>query len=534
MITTDEVPERHLIPRWHTVSKSLDLGEFEAGVNASKYRQERSSLSFELLTKEFEEKKRRWQDSNDVVDAREFVGIAVVAGQEGSSSVLGAAMQVLSEDQSFAGTKDLAQSVVEGQRTISAFGSNVEKMRFESEISFRKKLLYFNPRDGFNLTELALLHANLGQLRKAGRYLEKALQVLPSNRYVLRANARFYAHIEEPDKAVGILRRVGVEHEDPWIMSALMASEALAGMPIQNWKKSKRLVSASGTQALGCSELASEIGTLELDAGSRRAAKKFFKTSLLAPTENSVAQIEWANRKAKIFDDEAVGVDYSRSHEAYSHELFYHKKIAESLQQCTLWADLEPFSSKPALFASFIACVFPQYSAKGLDLALLASGDNTPDAVLFNNLSVLSAYNGDLKQADQYLQSFKYKDVDLTASITATATEGLIKFRKGKFEDGSKLYLEAIEKSLQNKLPDYALRAMSFYARELKRIKSPSAMQLVELINATFKKAEEKRVRLPKDLEMMQQELNDKSIFIDSVNSNLSIDFSDIKINMDV
>jgi hypothetical protein len=85
-------------------------------------------------------------------------------------------------------------------------------------------------------------------------------------------------------------------------MAAQMAAEDVARKPPSFWRETRRLLGADRFSDFELAELAAAPGTLQLEAGSHKIARKLFRRSLTAPTENAVAQAHWASRRDPAID----------------------------------------------------------------------------------------------------------------------------------------------------------------------------------------------------------------------------------------
>src|SRR5207249_126382 len=106
---------------------------------------------------------------------------------------------------------------------------------------------------------------------------------------------------------------------DPWLVAAEVAVSPLAGRTSRLIKHGRRLLESHQFEPIAVSELASAIGTEDLAAGSVRRARQLFGSSLNDPTENAVAQAEWASRHDAGFKFEERLLDVEYSYEARAH-----------------------------------------------------------------------------------------------------------------------------------------------------------------------------------------------------------------------
>ena len=507
MIQSDDLTARHMIPRWRSVRDSVKAGELSA---VSKKQKEIYSASFlseraMSLEAEFQKKKDEWIASGSLPDAEELLSIALIARKESDEAVFAPAQQLLYDQDTLPELRSFADRVIHGLEPGSKSALPMEEAKIRAEIARRKALLSLNPRDGLLLAETALLYVKLGQTHAAKRMLEIALALNPHDRYILRAAARFFVHIDQPDLAVNALRKSPRSRTDPWLMAALLASESTASEVTNSWRRARSILSNENFSDFDRSELASEIATLELSSGSRRKALSLFKKSAVAPTENSIAQIEWAGRHAAILDPETFLQDLSLSSEAKANSTFYKSQWQEALLACEAF---EPFSVRPAIFGSFVATTMTKELDRGLSIAMDGLRANPLDATLLNNVSVIYAYQGDImaakKFADEAERNAKNKP---GRSVVAKATRGLIDFRSGQIDIGIERYAEAIRSAVQDGNSTLAIRAFCYLGRELARLDRRAAEIILSEIIKYREALLRRGARISKDVEFIMDEL---------------------------
>lgn len=508
MIDNFEILQRHMLPRWRSLQHSIAAGEL------SSTKHERSKLMQSGLVEsarrrtesEFQRFKQAWEDTGDIYFAEELLTFAVILGREDDPSVLTAAIAIGGSPHIRDGMRIFAQEVVHGLDKGDI--GRLPRVRAEifSEIHRRKKLIRLNPRDGLRIAETALLYANLGQRRIARSLIEQALKLLPNDRYVLRAAARFFAHIGKPDIADRWLLRSPRTTHDPWLASAQMATSAAADSAPIRWKGAKLLLGNDSFSKHDKSELAAQVGTFELAGGSRRQALKLLRLGASDPTENAIAQIEWLGRKASEFKPEDFISDISFSHEAAANTAYWQSNWDESLQACENWQDLEPFSVRPAIFGSFVSSIRSTSLERGLALAELGLVSNPRDSTLLNNMAVLLAYQGKIEEAKEKLGQIVVKSGD-GAEVSKIATEGLIEFRSGNVTVGTELYGKAVEKAVDSKDWLTALRAFSFLTREVSRVDPEMTKEFVTQIDSSIQTLQKRGIRVPRDVQIIREQL---------------------------
>jgi tetratricopeptide (TPR) repeat protein len=208
-------------------------------------------------------------------------------------------------------------------------------------------------------------------------------------------------------------------------------------------------------------ELASALGSLEAENGNHRVARRFLRQALIDANENSVAQIRWLNRSHL---GEAIDVSHANPpllHEANSWASYYKGEFETAQKEALSWLEDQPFASAPATLSSFIAAdIFLDFES-GKSIALASLKSNPDDPMLLNNLAVCLMELGELDTAATTLSRLKYEDRGGKIDATHKATFGMFAFRKGNYEEGRKLYLDAIVKATNSGEKATAARAAS-------------------------------------------------------------------------
>lgn len=464
MIPSDDI-KRQVVPRWRSIRATKDAGEFGSARRRPETETDRSVS--ERLASEFALRVDEWKELCDVAAAEELVAIAMVAGRTEDAHVVAAAEHILEDGEILPGSKELAALIViagpqDGDRVPG--GSETAKMRIE--LARRKRLLRLYPRDALLLTETALLYTNLGMTGRAGQLLRSAFGVAPNNRYVLRSLTRFLVHAKEPGLALSFLSKSGALQTDPWLLAAYLAAEDVAGKTTNVWRQTKRLLAEENFSNFELAELRAAAGTLHLEAGSHKLARKMFRSSMAEPTENAVAQAHWASRRDSSID---VHADVTaNTFEALAWEQQIAGNWSGTVDAIKKWLDLEPFSVRPAAMGSFVAVAHQGDGKAGEEFAQRGLIANKEDALLRNNLAVSLALQGKLTQASAELETIKFKH-STSGEVVNLATRGLIQMRGGAVYEGAGLYGRAIELSLKLKDPILWCRAAAFFLYECSR-----------------------------------------------------------------
>ena len=209
-------------------------------------------------------------------------------------------------------------------------------------------------------------------------------------------------------------------------------------------------------------KLSSAIATEQLKTGAVKLARRSFAQSLVNPNDNALAQGVWAEQ----WLSDLVELPHERfSGEAAVRSSLATSQYGDAINACWVWFEDEPYSINPAANGSFIATALTQdYEAalKFVQRGLIAS-PNEP--ILLNNAAVSLSLLG--RVAEARVQFSKLKRPDNGRALTIyLATSGLIQFREGKAEEGSRLYREALEKSLQGGHKVLAFRVFTHWIAE--------------------------------------------------------------------
>lgn len=465
MIPSDDI-KRQVVPRWRSIQATKDAGEFGS---ASKQRESEADKSVSgRLAAEFALRVQEWRAERDIACAEELIAIATVSGQTSDADVIAAAEFVLKDRDVLSGSRELAELIfVAGPSQEDRVPEGFETAKVRLELARRKRLLRLYPRDALLLTETALLYTNLGMTAQAGKLLRSAFGVAPNNRYVLRSLTRFLVHAKKPDLALDFLNKSSALQADPWLLAAFLAAEDVAGKTTNAWRQTKRLLSEDRFSDFELAELRAAAGTLHLEAGSHKLARKMFRSSMTEPTENAVAQAHWANRRDSSID--VVQGDVApNAFEALAWEQQLAGNWRSTLDAVSKWLDLEPFSVRPAVVGSFVSVSHLGDGKAGEDFSRRGLIANKGDSTLHNNLAVSYAIQGKLQLASAELDIVKFKHGTPEEAVNL-ATRGLIQMRAGAPAEGVRLYNEAMQLALKLKNRILWSRAAAFFLFEASR-----------------------------------------------------------------
>ena len=345
-----------------------------------------------------------------------------------------------------------------------------------------------SPRRATFHVDAALAHATLGNRKSANREARIALELAPTNRFVVRSAARLLISQDEPDEAAWILRHFGSYASDPWVLAPLMSAMQLAGEKPTEFRAARELSALGNHSAADLAELWAEMATIELGAGKTKAARGLFRSSLQNPNDNVVAQAEWAS-KAGGFTLSEADLSVERGYEARSRAFAREAKWSQSVIEGQAWQRDEPFSLEPALSTSYIAALVLEDYQKALDVASSGLNFHPKDPTLRNNAAFAAAKLGDTEKAREHLRHAGHA-AGSDERNAMVATRGLIAFRDGQPAVGRALYTQAVNEFRRAGNADMSVLASSLWALEELRIQSPIALNARDAAQEDFARAQ--------------------------------------------
>ena len=467
-----EEPKRKIIPRWRDFVTTTALGELasdESSDSGSKASPKPQYSIDKICT--------AWASNKSLWYALDLVSAALAVEEKERPEVQEAALFIIENaaDSPVPGVA-VARSVLNqhpGKPSADDEEDELTVANLRRGIHTQRQRLATDPRNSVVWVDLARLYTIAGQHEQALRAIEVAYKQQPDNRFVLRSASRFFVHIGEHDRALRVLRNSETVSLDPWLAAAEIGVSGFVGKSSRLVKSAKSLLADDNVSPFMGSELASALGTLELQDGNAKLAKKFFQRSLTAPTENSLAQAEWATKQIVSLESAVSATDAPRSYEAKAIHGF---RLGDwnLVRGSTLrWLRDQPFSSRPAGLLSYIYSeIFDNYSdAERILKQSLKS--NPSDRLLKNNLAFVLICQGQLIEAEKILADVDPRAVDDEFSVTLIATLGLLFFRRGEYQEGTQLYREAIEQFRRKRLARYEALAAIHLARETMLAKLP-------------------------------------------------------------
>ena len=481
-----EKKNRTLVPNWRSVNKTAQLGELES-IYKDKDVFLLPSINLEKHIVEFHENKSSPY-------AADLINAAIVGGKQNDDNVKEAASFILESSNTSTCLTSLAKNILDpydfdSEYDLSHLNLNDLDDCFSVKyhyilISDLKKSLSecsFNP---LVWVELARNYLILGVKNKAIKAMGVALQQAADNRYVIRCAARLFAHFDDLDYAHHLLKKSYITRTDPWVMATEISISSLLNKNSRNIKRGIEMVHSAKYSPFSISELASSIGTIELNNGSRKKSKKLFKKSLESPNDNSLAQLEWiiSEKDKTLFDASIVDSYNGHSFEAHAYYNYHTHNLVSALNYVTKWFCDMPYSKRPVMLGTHIAHVLNnlELAVRFVNKGLIAYPN---DNALLNNLAYFYALENRCGEASEVINRISLRNESNDSIRTCCiATIGLIAFRNRDYEKGRLLYKWAINESYNNDDKYHNWLATLNYAREEMLAKTNHIEQAMDLV----------------------------------------------------
>jgi len=463
-----EDKDRKVIPRLRSFRTTFALGELDS---AGVFR-EAAYMGYEAS---LETKIQAWKENRTVSFAADLVSAALVLQRPDEAKEAARFLMARNSEAPLA-AREVAQRILateEGdvQPRVVVDVSLPHADQIFDRIRLMRSRLRNEPRNSILWVELARAYALVGLEGKAEKAMDIAVGLGSSNRFVLRSAARLFIHVGRTSKAHYILQRAESTKYDPWLLSAEIAAASAANRTSDFVRIGQQLLENESIPLFHKNELGSAIATLELSHGKVKRARSLFRRALIDPTENSVAQADWALRQKYM---EALDVDLEiarhrtpRSFEASAWAQFTAREWKSALRISHNWLRDQPFSTRPVLFGSYIAAsLLEDYrdAERIIEIGLRANPD---EPILLNNLAFAFASSGEIDKAEEKFGRIKFSKInDESELIAITATQGLLLFRRGHPDEGRLFYRHAIEDAKKRGFRKSCAVAAIYLARE--------------------------------------------------------------------
>jgi Flp pilus assembly protein TadD len=436
--------DRNVIPRWRDFRSTAHLGELDS-VKPEPGPQSVGDLNVLLVD---------WQEHKTVSFAGDLISAAVVSGNPGAAREAAQFVLTLGDAVS-PGLRGLAERVTSGKTTPSL--ADLEPLSLTPDLARRpsaailstRHRLIDHPADAILWMDLGYLYAIRGLHEKSERAIRIALNLAPSNRFVVRSASRFFIHRDRPDIAHDVLLRSPALKRDPWLVSAEIAVAMSAARAPSTAYRGVTLSSSGDFSTHQLSELRSALGTLELRSGDVRKARRLVRQSLEAPTDNSLAQAEWLSRNLSGLDVSVTGArpQIPRPYEAQAYVAFAKYDWDDAFGHTLQWLIDQPFSTRPARLAAYIASTIQENFDVSEQTARFGLIANPNDPGLRISLAYSFAKRNMLEEAVAELAKIPTDHNEQGIDAAVNANLGLIAFRRRETESARTFYGQSVRKA---------------------------------------------------------------------------------------
>ena len=470
---------RRILPRWRVSGKASYSNDFLALKSTKKVQ---GNIKVQL-----QQAKLDFIKIPSIGSAAEALSYSLLAGE--TDAAVSAARFILENENDAPLTLfRLAQSVIDGGNPFSVVGITPAE-----QVAQTRKLLRINPDNPMLWADMARHYSSLGHRTQASRSMLTALQLAPNHRWILRTAARFFVHQEEPIAAHKLLTNHPGTKNDPWLIAAELACAQVAERPARFWRQATQIIIWDKVHPRHMSELATAVAMMELESGDRKKARKYIKKGLIAPTENTLAQVYWAQENKHLKDGSNLDALVKSATDAF--EADYRFNLAKgdlivALDAAKIWKADEPFAARPCLEIAYIASLLDDY-----DLTIEIADDvyrldGFIDFTLEMNIIFAELSSGalDAHHDKKYIEKLHAKlmsavEKNDSTSYHALANLGLWHYRYGEKSDGQVLYNQAITRAQKANSNEGAAMAATFAAREAILSKEPSADSVLQRAN---------------------------------------------------
>jgi tetratricopeptide (TPR) repeat protein len=460
-----------MLPRWRQSRTTAFLGEL-----ATEVPPDRAPPDLEEILRE---RRGEWEEHRTQSHASDFISVAIAAHQATEADE--AARFILDGTESHPLIHRLASVALGNDRTSNPSPDDEESVVTSARTAIQDSRLRLrrDPRLATAWSDLARAQAILGNFDKAKAAMRIALILAPDSRLFLRGASRLFAESGQPDEAHAVLLRSPRSLVDPWVMAAEIAASDEAGHRSEAARKARRLLEDGALAPFHAAELAGALSGLEFQNGSARRGRQLLRQSLLDPTDNTVAQAQWMlEQLGELGIDVPLGMPFS--FEARAHALADEGRWAEALHESHRWFHDEPFSSRPAVFASWVAETGLEDYPEAVRAARAGLHVHPGDFRLRNNLVFALASDNKLVEAVEEFQRTDITSLSREEKPFVLATGGLIAYRTGDLDLGRRSYESAASQATGPAASKIRALAALYSAREMLLALSEDAPQIAD------------------------------------------------------
>lgn len=453
--------KRRMLPRWRSVESESTALEPSTRTN--------SAVPGVVFVGDLLEQEESWGAHKSLAHASDLLTSSQVLGRDHEYQQVARFVLDHSRPQSL--LSRLAESTihkVDGPAQRSGTSKKLESERHDRSIARLRRLLRIESRNAIAWIEIARHYVVVGESKKARRAVLSALAVDKDSRFVVRSSARYFHHADESDYAIKILQHSDRWKTDPWIMASEIAFASLLGRQTRMAKKGLELVEAGAFRDMHISELASALGSLELEHGKLKNARRLAAISMKMPNDNSFAQAMWNREAFDIPQLRFETMTIPMAWEAMAQLQYQNENFLDALKHLERWRADEPFSVRPIQLLSYVNGTILQDWSSSIEIIKKARLLHPDDLTLQNNLVYDYLMSNRVEEAEKELPALiaLMNSVSDERKAVASATWGLLMFRKGEYEQGRDLYRKAIRVIAASGNSYLRAMAVSNYVRE--------------------------------------------------------------------
>jgi Tfp pilus assembly protein PilF len=464
--------DREVIPRWRTAHATAAAGEVTF-LRTHRYPWHEDDAEFERALAD-------WTFDPSAVTAADLVSTSLVFGRAEMAKPPAAFLVSV-------GTKDvvllaIASALITDPDKDHSDGGmpgpdrNSDESHARARLQHDRQRLRRDPRNPLAWADSALGYAILGDGIRAERAMQRGLALAPDNRFMLRSAARLLVHRGDPERAHKLLSTATGLTRDPWLLAAELAVAGAAGRESEFVRRGQELYRSGTYSDRDISELGAALGTIHLKAGNRKKSRNYFHGGLSSPTENAVAQAEWASEQGLGIAAESSLSESPQAFEARARRATEEADWSVALIESWNWYFDQPFASEPAIRGSYAASVGLEDFVSALNIAQLGLRANPHDLTLLNNYAFAAIELGNYASASAKLDFAEMLKPGERDQIYLTATRGLMSFRLGDHERGRQQYRAAIVQARASRDADAQAMATLRLVREEIRVAGLAAV----------------------------------------------------------
>ena len=426
----------------------------------------------------YKEKLQEWQKAPSIQSAGQLVGAAFSHARVSEAS--DAARLVLSKPGSVSSTLEWMASEILDRTAMQEQLSE----RPGAMIREARHRLSVHPLNGLAWLDLALGLSGVGKLAEAERAIAVATDLAPENRIVLRSAARFWVHVDRPDRAHDLLVQTPVAREDPWLIAAEIAVSRVAQQPPRFVRRARELLRNDRLPPWQTNELAASLGSLEFNSGSVTRGRRLLRKALRDASDNTVAQVRYENKSGLAVDLSPEVLQLFRGFEARAWTAWERANWEESATEAEHWLRDEPFSSRPAELASFVSAVALEDHSRSIVTLRAALKANPEEVGILNNLAYSLALSGRTAEAERYLSTLKPLVKTKKWQATYSATLGLLRYCQNRVNEGRSLYRSALDGAAHLGDTSFLKKVWLFWALQEVKHSADQARTILERVSA--------------------------------------------------